>query len=126
MEKEKERGHAHLWQGGQMTGPIIVSNKCACGAIICSSPSPDGQYDCNLEIGHVGPCQNTFHPEVGVWREKPKEAPLVIEIRRRSGDYQACLEGQTEIWESGKTPAEAIGKLIDTNWSIFNVRVNRY
>lgn len=35
-----------------------------------------------------------------------------IIIKERSDDYIAFLYGEEETWESGKTQAEAIGKLI--------------
>ncbi len=35
-----------------------------------------------------------------------------IGVRRRDDDYQAFLADNEGIWESGRTPAEAVGKLV--------------
>lgn len=104
--------HQHLWQKDDVLGVVIAVNKCGCGAIICSSPSPDGMYDCNQEIGHPGSCKNTFHPGAGTWREKPKDPPMKIVVTRQGDEYLARLEELVEPYAIGKTRDEAIGKLI--------------
>jgi len=35
-----------------------------------------------------------------------------IVVRRRSNDYQAFLADNEGVWDCGRTPAEAVGKLI--------------
>ena len=43
--------------------------KCTgCEADLCNSVKDDPIIGCNLEKGHPGPCQNTFHPQAGTWK----------------------------------------------------------
>ncbi|MBU2036681.1 hypothetical protein KJ866_00510 [Patescibacteria group bacterium] len=115
--------HQHLWQKG-VSGGFVAVNKCGCGAIICSSPSPDDMHDCNLEIGHPGPCRNTFHPGAGIWREKPEEPPMKILVTRQSVGYRAHLEARPEeVWGRGETGDAAIGDLIHSHACIFNIEL---
>ena len=44
---------------------------CRCGAVICRSQGPNNRQ-CNLQIGHAGPCQDTSYAEMGEWLAKPR------------------------------------------------------
>lgn len=46
-----------------------------------------------------------------------------IIITKRTHDYHAHLEGYPGIWDCGKTSNEAIGNLIRTHASAFNIEV---
>ena len=46
-----------------------------------------------------------------------------VVVTRRSNDFHACPEGQPEIWESGQTALEAVGKLVAHNELFFNIEV---
>lgn len=119
MKKKEE--HQHLWDEGEDSALLIY--RCACGVIICSSPSPDGKHDCNLEIGHGGRCRNTFHPEAGEW-EKKFQAPLrQIVVTRVGDDYYAKLAIAVGVWGAGKSPDLAIGNLVSAHGEEFGVTI---
>lgn len=48
---------------------------------------------------------------------------MKIVVTKRSDDYHACLEINSRIWGCGKTPDEAIGKLITTHADMFNIEI---
>lgn len=46
-----------------------------------------------------------------------------IIVRKRSDDYHASLADNSAVWESGKSEAEAIGKLVISTKSILGVNI---
>ena len=48
---------------------------------------------------------------------------MKLKVTARNDDYHACPEGKPEHWECGRTPAEAIGKLVMTHRELFDVTV---
>lgn len=48
---------------------------------------------------------------------------MKIVVRKRGDDYHAWLDGHPEIWGCGKTPDEAIGKLITAHTDTFNIEI---
>jgi len=40
-----------------------------------------------------------------------------------NGDYHACIEGHSEFWGCGKSPAEAIGNLIQAYPAQFEITI---
>jgi len=48
---------------------------------------------------------------------------MKIEIRKRSDDYHAQLEGHPEIWDCGKSWQAAIGNLIMTHKEWFGIEI---
>ncbi len=48
---------------------------------------------------------------------------MKIVVTHRSGDWQACLEGRTGIWGCGLTPDAAIGALIRSHQTEFQIFV---
>jgi|SRR5271154_2313337 len=46
-----------------------------------------------------------------------------IVVRRRSDDYKAFLADNEGIWDCGRTPAEAVGKLVYSARSVMGVSI---
>ncbi len=44
-----------------------------------------------------------------------------IVVTRRSADYHACIKGHPEIWGCGASIAEAVGNLVQTHRTEFNL-----
>ncbi len=114
--------HKHNWAKKEGGG---ISRKCSCGAILCSSLSPDGRYSCNLEIGHTKErCQNTSWPTGGTWDNTNEPSPLVKVMVYPQGDrYIAGTGGNASIYASGKTRDEALGKWMRLYGELVNVEV---
>lgn len=101
-------GHKHTWLKKEGGG---ISRKCECGAVLCSSLSPDGRYSCNQEVGHAGLCQNSSWPTGRAWK-KAEALPMKIVVERQADQCLAWAEKQTELYAVGKTPEEALGEWI--------------
>jgi hypothetical protein len=48
---------------------------------------------------------------------------IVILIRQRSDDIQAFVKDKKGIWGKGRTPAEAVGDLVQSNAELFKIAV---
>jgi len=46
-----------------------------------------------------------------------------IVVLKRTNDYQAYLEGNRAIWGCGQTPSAAIGDLINSHPSVFQIKL---
>ncbi len=47
----------------------------------------------------------------------------IIIVTRRSKDFHACIDGQVDMWSSGKTANEAIGNLIRQYPALFKIYI---
>lgn len=54
---------------------------------------------------------------------KPPDAPIVIEVTKRSADYHACIKGRPGVWAAGRNMDEAIGDLIRHHSEQFGITV---
>lgn len=53
---------------------------------------------------------------------KPQPGKIVtIVVSKRRDDYHACPEGETGLWDCGRTRTEAIGNLIQTHPERFGI-----
>jgi hypothetical protein len=48
-------------------------------------------------------------------------ANCIITVTKRGDDYHACITGHPEIWDAGKSQAEAVGNLIISHESVVQV-----
>ena len=46
---------------------------------------------------------------------------MKIVVTRRTADVHACIEGEPEIWDCGRTFSEALGELVRTHPQRFGV-----
>ncbi|OGZ66658.1 MAG: hypothetical protein A2822_00475 [Candidatus Staskawiczbacteria bacterium RIFCSPHIGHO2_01_FULL_41_41] len=49
-----------------------IKPACKCGIVLCGANSPQqGEFyaPCNLPKNHDGPCECTWHPELGTWEK---------------------------------------------------------
>jgi hypothetical protein len=49
-----------------------------------------------------------------------------IVVEKRSDDYRAYLSDSPEVWEAGKSAAEALGKLVVSAQSMLAIHVARF
>lgn len=48
---------------------------------------------------------------------------IVILVRKRSDDVQAFVKDRKGVWGKGRTTAEAVGDLVQSNSALFNIAV---